>query len=267
MPDFDLAHLLTAQNAVALVTLTALEIVLGIDNIVFLSILTGKLPESERARARLVGLSVAMVARIVLLLSIFWIMRLTPSVLRLIPSADGAYLVDLSVKDMILIAGGLFLVGKATVEIRHKIEGGESAAGSHPDPARHLGEGGRARSGSSFGSVIAQILVIDLVFSLDSVITAVGMARHLVVMILAIVVAVGVMMLVSGKISAFIEKRPAMKILALAFLILIGVMLVAEGFDKPIPRGYIYFGMAFALAVEMLNSATVRKRPRADTAG
>jgi len=267
MPHFDFATLFSAENAAALVTLTLLEIVLGIDNIVFLSIVTGRLPEAQRPRARLVGLSVAMGARVLLLLTLSWLMGLDASVIRLLPRADpGTYLLDLSIKDMILIAGGLFLVGKAAVEIHHKIEGGESAAGQHPDPARHLGEKARrapTAEGPSFASVIAQVLAIDMVFSIDSVVTAVGMSKHLGVMILAILIAVGVMMIASGWVSAFIEKHPTMKMLALAFLVLIGVMLIAEGLGEHIPRGYIYFGMAFAFAVEILNSAAARRHQHA----
>ncbi|HTF87219.1 MAG TPA: TerC family protein [Planctomycetota bacterium] len=223
----------TTANLVALLTLTSLEIVLGIDNIVFLSIITGKLPVEKRAKARTVGLAMAMLMRIALLLAITWVMSLTNTLFTLIHH-------DFSGKDLILFFGGLFLVAKATHEIHERMEG------EKPE-----GEGGRAAP--SFMSVIIQITVLDIVFSLDSVITAVGMAKHVETMIAAVVIAVMVMMAFSGKVSSFIERHPTLKMLALSFLILIGVMLIAEAVGQHVDKGYIYFAMAFALGVEMLN--------------
>ena len=221
------------QALVALLTLTVLEIVLGIDNIVFISILSNKLPEHQQARARTIGLALAMLGRIVLLLSLAWIMRLTEPLFEVFSQA-------ISGRDLILLIGGLFLLGKATHEIHDKLEG----ASDHGD---------EQRVAASFTSVILQILVLDVVFSLDSVITAVGMADEIGVMITAIVIAIGVMMLSAAAISRFIESHPTVKMLALSFLLLIGVALVAEGLDQHIPKGYIYFAMAFSVFVEMLN--------------
>ena len=217
---------------IALATLTGLEIVLGIDNIVFISVLSEKLPAAQRARARTLGLAVAMLGRIALLLSITWVMGLTR---ELFAVGDRA----VSGRDLILFVGGLFLIGKSTWEIHDKLEG----------PADDAGGAATA----SFTSVIAQIFLLDLVFSLDSVITAVGMADHVPVMVIAIVVAVGVMMLSAGAVSRFISRHPTVRMLALSFLLLIGVMLVAEAFGHHIPKGYIYSAMAFSLFVEMLN--------------
>lgn len=252
MPELTLEGLFTGPNLLALLTLTALEIVLGIDNIVFISILTGKLPPEKRALARRIGLSVAMLARIALLLTITWIMGLTKPFFTLptLGIFDEPHAV--SGKDLILLVGGLFLIIKATKEIHHKIDGGESAAGTHPDPARRLVK-------VTLQSTIIQILLIDIVFSLDSVITAVGMAQRIEVMIAAVIVAVGVMLAVAGKISEFVERHPTIKMLALAFLILIGVLLVAESFHQKIPKGYVYFAMAFSLAVEVLNINSSRR--------
>jgi predicted tellurium resistance membrane protein TerC len=227
------------QAWIALATLTALEIVLGIDNIVFISILADKLPGNEKSRARLIGLALAMFGRVALLLSIAWIMRLTTDLFTILGNA-------FSGRDLILIAGGLFLIGKSTFEVHEKMEGG----------AEH----GDAAAQSSLVSVIVQIFLLDLVFSLDSVITAVGMAEHVPVMVAAIVIAVGVMMLSAGAISAFIARHPTIKMLALSFLLLIGVMLVAEGFDQHVPKGYIYSAMAFSLFVETLNLRAGRGR-------
>jgi predicted tellurium resistance membrane protein TerC len=220
------------QAWIALATLTALEIVLGIDNIVFISILSDKLPRAQQAKARMIGLALAMLGRVVLLLSIAWIMRLTAPLISVWDQR-------ISGRDMILFAGGLFLIGKSTYEIHDKMEGGS-----------HRGEVGPS---ASFTSVIIQILLLDLVFSLDSVITAVGMADHVPVMIAAIVIAVAVMMLSAGVISRFIARHPTIKMLALSFLLLIGVMLVAEAFDRHVPKGYVYSAMAFSLFVEALN--------------
>jgi len=222
----------TAEGWIALVTLTVLEIVLGIDNIVFISILAGKLPEELRARARKVGLSLAMLMRIALLLSITWVMRLTTPLF----SAVGQ---EISGRDLILIIGGLFLLAKSTHEIHDKLEGEEGHSS--------------AKVVSSFNTVIVQILLLDIVFSLDSVITAVGMAEDVVVMILAVIIAVGVMLVSAGTISDFVDRHPTVKMLALSFLLLIGVSLVAEGLDQHIPKGYIYFAMSFSVFVEMIN--------------
>lgn len=220
------------QIWLALVTLTALEIVLGIDNIVFISIVADKLPQAQRDRARRVGLSLAMFIRIGLLLSLAWIIGLTAPLFTVLGQ-------EISGRDLVLLLGGLFLLAKSTHEIHGSLEGEEGSAS--------------ARVPASFAAVIAQILVLDIVFSLDSVITAVGMTTVLPVMITAVIVAVIVMLFASGPISRFVSKHPTVKMLALSFLILIGVMLIAEGFGQHIPKGYIYFAMAFALGVEMLN--------------
>ena len=230
----------TAEGWIALVTLTVLEIVLGIDNIVFISILAGKLPEDMRARARKVGLTLAMLMRIALLLSITWVMRLTAPLFTLVGQ-------EISGRDLILIVGGLFLLAKSTHEIHDKLEGEEGHAS--------------AKVVTSFNAVIVQILLLDIVFSLDSVITAVGMADDVAVMIVAVIVAVGVMLVSAGGISDFVERHPTVKMLALSFLLLIGVSLVAEGLDQHIPKGYIYFAMAFSVFVEMIN-LRVRARTR-----
>lgn len=237
MLDFNWSALLTADGLVALLTLTALEIVLGIDNVVFIAILTGKLPQEQQAGARRLGLGLAMITRIMLLLAISWIMGLTAGLFRL---DIFAFEQDVSGRDLILLAGGLFLIAKATYEIHDKLEAG----GEH-------GIGGRRAA--SYAAVIIQILLLDLVFSLDSVITAVGMADEIIIMVVAVVIAIGVMLAFAGPISRFVERRPTVKMLALSFLLLIGVMLVAEGFHRHIPKGYIYFAMAFALFVELLN--------------
>jgi predicted tellurium resistance membrane protein TerC len=230
----------TAEGWIALVTLTVLEIVLGIDNIVFISILAGRLPTESRARARKVGLTLAMLMRIALLLSITWVMRLTAPLFTVVGQ-------DISGRDLILIVGGLFLLAKSTHEIHEKLEGEEG--------------GGSAKVVASFGAIIVQIMLLDIVFSLDSVITAVGMAEDVAVMILAVIIAVGVMLVSAGAISDFVERHPTVKMLALSFLLLIGVSLVAEGFDQHIPKGYIYFAMFFSVFVEMIN-LRVRARTR-----
>ena len=230
----------SAEGWIALGTLTVLEIVLGIDNIVFISILAGKLRQEDRARARRVGLSLAMIIRILLLLSITWVMSLTAPLF----AALGR---EISGRDMILLVGGLFLIGKSTLEIHEKLEGVEGH--------------GSAKVAKSFASVIIQILLLDIVFSLDSVITAVGMAEDVAVMILAVIIAVGVMLLSSSAISEFVDRHPTVKILALSFLLLIGVSLIGEGLDQHIPKGYIYFAMAFSVFVEMIN---LRIRAKAD---
>ena len=252
----------------ALGTLTALEIVLGIDNIIFISILTGRLPEDQQARGRTIGLGLAMGMRILLLLSISWVMGLTavlfdvadwlPFLADLQPVGEGvrdnighgAEAGDgsptaITGRDLILLIGGVFLVGKATHEIHHKLEGDGEHAAEKPKTA-------------TFGGVLVQIALLDLVFSLDSVITAVGMAEDIAVMVIAVVIAVGVMMLGAGPISNFVHRHPTVKMLALAFLILIGVTLVAEGLGQHISKGYIYSAMAFSLLVELLNIRSKR---------
>ncbi len=226
-------HWLTDANVwAALVTLTVLEIVLGIDNLVFIAILAGKLPRQQRSRARTAGLGAAMFMRLALLLAITWMMRLTEPLLALFGHA-------FSGRDLILVGGGLFLLAKATFEIHDKLEGA-SHAGPARTPAGLLG-------------VVVQIMLLDVVFSLDSVITAVGMAEHLGVMVAAVVIAVGVMMVSAGVVSAFVERHPTVKMLALSFLLLIGMSLVAEGLGQHISKGYIYFAMGFSIFVEMLN--------------
>lgn len=221
------------ESWIALITLTALEIVLGIDNIIFISILVAKVPAARQARARIIGLGLAMVSRILLLFSLTWIMRLTRPFVTLFGN-------EISGRDLILIAGGLFLLVKSTLEIHDKLEGYE-------------GHGSRQVAAASYGSILIQIMLIDIVFSLDSVITAVGMASQLAIMVTAVVLAVAFMMLASGSISQFVETHPTVKILALSFLLLIGMALIADGFDLHIPKGYIYFAMAFSVFVEMIN--------------
>jgi predicted tellurium resistance membrane protein TerC len=221
---------------VPLLTLTLLEIVLGIDNVIFISILAGKLPKEQQAKARQTGLLLAFVTRVALLFSISWLMSLTKPLLTL-PILDH----PLTGRDLILLLGGLFLIGKSVTEIHHKLEGDDGSA----NPA------GGAKV--SFNAVIAQILLLDIVFSLDSVITAVGMVKQLWIMITAVVVSLGVMLAFAGAISNFVNRHPTVKMLALSFLILIGVTLVGESLGQHIPKGYIYFSMAFAFLVEMLN--------------
>ena len=223
----------------ALTTLTLLEIVLGIDNIVFISILVGRLPEARRQRARIIGLALAMGMRIALLLLITWIMRLEMTLFSVLS-------IDVSGRDLILLGGGLFLIAKATLEIHESLEGEDED------------QGNAARVG--FMATIVQIGVIDIVFSLDSVITAVGMAEDIVVMVIAIVLAVGVMMFSAKAIGDFVDDHPTVKMLALSFLVLIGVALIGEGIDLHIPKGYIYFAMAFSVTVEMLNLAVRSRR-------
>ena len=224
---------LTSPEAwVALLSLTALEIVLGVDNIIFISILVSRLPVGERQRARLIGLAAAMLMRIALLLSLAWMMRLTDPLFTLGKEISG--------RDLILLGGGLFLLAKSVMEIHASLEG----AGD--------GERGSPRAAGFYGTLV-QIAVIDIVFSLDSVITAVGMVRDIPVMVLAIVIAVGIMMFAAKPIGDFVDQHPTIKMLALAFLLLVGVALIGEGIDLHIPKGYIYFAMAFAFGVEMLN--------------
>jgi len=223
------------EHWVALLTLTALEIVLGIDNIIFIAILSAKLPTAVQNRARLIGLSIAMGTRVLLLLSITWIMRLTAPLFHLLGR-------DFSGRDLILIAGGLFLLAKSTLEIHDKLEGGE-----HDHPQK------KSRAAARFGAVVFQIVLLDIVFSLDSVITAIGLSNHIMIMIAAVIIAVIFMMAFSKSISDFVDRHPTIRMLALSFLILIGVSLIGEGLEFHIPKGYIYFAMAFSVGVEMLN--------------
>jgi predicted tellurium resistance membrane protein TerC len=233
--------LLNPEAWIALATLTALEIVLGIDNIIFITILVGRLPEAERQRARIFGLALAMMTRILLLLSLTWVMGLTKPLLTLAG-------LEISGRDVILLGGGLFLLVKSTLEIHGSLEGVD-------DTAREATGSGR------FAATLIQIALIDIIFSLDSVITAVGLVRDLPVMIMAIVIAVGVMMFCAKAIGDFVDRHPTLKILALSFLILVGVALMGEGFKFHIPRGYIYFAMAFSVCVEMLNIRIHRRAP------
>jgi predicted tellurium resistance membrane protein TerC len=228
-------ELLSSPDAwISLATLAALEIVLGIDNVVFLSILAGKLPVAQQPAARKLGLGFALVTRVALLFAITWVMGLTRELFSLFGHA-------FSGRDLILLLGGLFLIAKATFEIHDKLE------------VKHETHAVKAAASAAFWGVIIQIGLLDIVFSLDSVITAVGMAQHLSIMVAAVILAMGVMLVFAGHIGAFIERHPTMKMLALSFLILIGVMLVADGMGKHIERGYVYFAMAFSLGVELLN--------------
>ncbi|HTU98945.1 MAG TPA: TerC family protein [Luteitalea sp.] len=234
------APLWSAASLVSLATLASLEIVLGIDNVIFIAILSGRLPKEQQAKARKLGISMAVISRLALLLGISWVMGLTRPLFELMGRG-------ISGKQLILLLGGLFLIGKATYEIHDKLEGGE----------HHAGDGGKA--GATMGGVIAQIMLIDIVFSLDSVITAVGMTPHVPIMMVAVVMAAAVMLVFAGPISNFVSKHPTMKMLALSFLILIGVMLVAEAFGQHIDKAYIYFAMAFSLLVELLNMRLRKK--------
>ena len=225
---------------ISLLTLTGLEIVLGIDNIIFIAILVGKLPQEQRGSGRIVGLGLAMVTRILLLLSLFWIMKLTKPLFTIAEFS-------ISGRDLVLILGGLFLLVKSTLEIHSSVSGeGEEHKNSK-------------KSHANFLVIVSEIAVLDIVFSLDSVITAVGMAEHIEIMIIAVILAVGVMMIASKGISNFVDNNPTIKILALAFLVLVGMTLVAEGLGFHIPKGYIYFAMAFSLAVESINIYAKKK--------
>jgi predicted tellurium resistance membrane protein TerC len=232
---------------ISLLTLTALEIVLGIDNVVFIAILVDKLPAHQRDFARRLGLGLAMGMRIVLLLGISWVMSLTKVLFTLPLAWAGTADIGISGKDLVLIIGGLFLIWKSTKEIHHKLEGVEDQAS------------GKSVVYASLGAVLFQITLLDIVFSLDSVITAVGMAQHLPIMIAAVVIAVLVMLVFSGHIAEFVKRHPSLKVLALSFLLLIGFTLVVDGLHAHIPKGYIYFAMAFSLGVEVLN-IRLRKR-------
>jgi predicted tellurium resistance membrane protein TerC len=222
----------TSSGLIALTTLTFLEIVLGVDNVIFISILSSKLPESQQGRARRTGLLAAMGMRVLLLFSIVWISRLTTPLFYIL-------LRPISGRDLILVGGGLFLLAKATIEIHERLEGEEGHSSARIRP--------------SFTAVITQIVLLDVVFSLDSVITAVGMADDISIMVSAVILAVGVMMFSAGPISAFVNRHPTVKVLALSFLLLIGVALIADGLGMHIPKGYIYFAMGFSVFVEMIN--------------
>ncbi len=235
--------LFTFDAMISLATLTALEIVLGIDNIIFIAILVGRLPEHQRDKGRIIGLALAMITRVLLLLSLFWIMKLTTPLFTVFAQ-------EISGRDLILILGGLFLLAKSTTEIHHDVEG------SHEEHK----EKGVAKG---FMGILVQIAILDIVFSLDSVITAVGMADHIIVMVLAVLISVGVMMVASKSISKFIDANPTIKILALSFLILVGVTLIAEGLGLHISKGYVYFAMAFSLVVESINIYGRKKRQKA----
>lgn len=241
-----MTDLLTFDNLIALLTLTVLEIVLGIDNIVFIAILSGRLPKEKQAMARRLGLSVAMVTRVLLLLAINWVIHLTKPLFTVFTR-------DFSGRDLVLIGGGLFLLAKSTYEIRDEME----EAHHGPNPIKAV---------QTLGGVIVQIGLLDIIFSLDSVITAVGMAESVVVMIAAVVIAVIIMLIFSGTVSRFIEKNPPIKMLALSFLILIGVTLVAEGLGTHVSKGYIYFAMGFSLTVEVLNLRLGKKKHHPDPA-
>lgn len=237
---FDFSWIATPEAWVALLTLTVMEVVLGIDNIVFISILVDRLPVAERPRARFLGLAFAMVTRILLLLCITWVMQLKEPLFGLLGH-------EVSGKDLILILGGLFLLAKSTKEIHHKVEGHDESHNTNP---------GRA----ALGAILVQIAILDLVFSLDSVITAVGMVDHVMVMVIAVLISVGFMMVFAGTVSDFISRHPTVKILALSFLLLIGTTLIAEGFHLHFQKGYVYFAMAFSVFVEMLNIRSANKR-------
>ena len=229
------------QAWIALATLTGLEIVLGVDNIIFISILCGKLPRHRQNKARIIGLALAMITRIFLLLSLTWLMRLTNPLFTVFSHG-------ISGRDLILMAGGLFLLTKATLEIHDKLEGQESH--------------GPEQRATSFAGVLIQIMLLDIVFSLDSVITAIGMANQVIIMVLAVTLAVIFMMFSSGRIGGFVEQHPTVKILALSFLLLIGVALITDGLGLHIPKGYIYFAMAFSVFVEMINLRIRKREPQ-----
>ena len=227
-------QIFTTENAIALLTLTILEIVLGIDNIVFISILSDRLPKEQQSKGRRAGLALAMITRILLLLSLNWIIRLETPLFNI-------FSIGITGRDLILLAGGTFLIGKSTMEIHEKLEG---KTDEHSETKKAV---------ASFAGVVLQIGILDIVFSLDSVITAVGMAKELIIMIAAVIIAVIIMLFASDSISKFVNGHPTIKILALSFLLLIGTSLLVEGFHQEIPKGYIYFAMAFSVFVEMIN--------------
>ena len=255
----EIAALFSLDSALALLTLTALEIVLGIDNIVFIAILTERLPEEQQHRTRVIGLTLALVMRILLLFSIFWVMQLTtplftlPILTELVNEGVRVERIPLSIsgRDLILLGGGLFLIGKATYEIHQLMEGS------------HQGQASQ-RTTASPGLVLIQIALLDAVFSLDSVVTAVGMARQIEVMVAAVVIAIVVMIVCVGSVSRFVMTHPSIKTLALSFLVMIGILLIADGLGQHLPRGYIYFAMVFSLLVEFINLriGARRKNPK-----
>lgn len=232
-------HLLTPEGLVALVTLTVLEIVLGIDNLIFVSILAGKLPADQQPRARTIGLSLAMILRVAFLFAATWVAQATVPLFEISPIIGMTEAFAVTGRDLIMAAGGLFLLAKATTELHSKLEGEE--------------HGARTGKGAAFGAVIVQIILLDLVFSIDSVITAIGLAQDLLIMVIAVVVAVMVMQLSAKSISGFIHRHPTVKVLALAFLLMIGMLLTVEAFHVHVPKGYVYFAMAFSVGVEFLN--------------
>ncbi len=240
-----MANLVTAENLIAFITLAVMEIVLGIDNVIFISILAAKLPKELQARARRVGLIAALVMRLVLLLSISWLASLTVPLFKL-PFQISGHDLEITAKDLVLLVGGLFLIYKATHEIHNKLEGEEG----------HVSK----RTAATFTGVVTQIMLLDIVFSLDSVITAIGMANQVPIMIAAVLIAVAIMLFAAGPISEFVNKHPTVKMLALAFLLLIGVTLVIESIHVHIPKGYVYFAMGFSVLVEVLNLAASRRR-------
>jgi predicted tellurium resistance membrane protein TerC len=241
---FDFRPLLTAEGLVSLISLVALEIVLGIDNIVFIAIVSERVAPERRSALRRLGVGLALIMRLVLLGSLSWLMGLTKTLFAVAG-------VELSGRDLVLVAGGLFLVAKSAHELFQRVEEppGATDAKSAVPPSR----------GGNFGLLLAQILTLDIVFSLDSVITAVGMARQLSIMALAVVIAVAIMLLAANAVSEFISRHPSLKVLALSFLLMVGVLLIADGFGKHVPKGYVYFAMAYALAVELIN---IRRRRR-----
>jgi predicted tellurium resistance membrane protein TerC len=240
----------SAAGLTALLTLTVLEVVLGVDNVVFIAILADKLPEEKRARVRTIGLLLAMVMRLILLGLAYWIVKLTTPLFTILDR-------DISAKSLLLIVGGLFLIGKATLEIHHLMEQVEHGKAHEADPTKRAG---MKRAAVTVGSVLTQILMLDLVFSLDSVITAVGMTSNYGIMATAVVISIAVMLAFAGPIARFVNTHPTMKNLALSFLVLIGVLLVAEGIGQHFPRGYVYFAMAFAICVEVINMKTGVRR-------
>lgn len=230
----DFSAILTTEGLIAFLTLSVLEIVLGIDNIIFISILTNKLPEADRGRARFAGIALALVLRVAMLFGITWIIQLTEPLFSIME-------MDFTGRDLVLLAGGMFLLAKSTSEIHHKMEG-EQAKEQDSSPVT-----------KGFTGIIVQIALLDIVFSFDSILTAIGMTEELGIMILAVIVSLIVMLIFAGRIAAFIAKHPTLQVLALSFLILIGVMLIAEGFHQHISKGYIYFAVAFSLVVEIIN--------------
>jgi predicted tellurium resistance membrane protein TerC len=248
-----MAEYFTVEALTALVTLTALEIVLGVDNIIFIAIVAAKLPPEQRRRARNIGLALAAVQRILLLLAIGWVIGLKANLVAFGPFDLGVFSIPrlgLSGRDLILLAGGLFLIAKATKEIHEKVEG---------DPEHLIASGKKA---VSYAAVITNIVLLDAVFSVDSILTAIGLSKQVPIMIAAVVISIIVMMIFAGAIAGFIERHPTIKVLALAILVTIGVMLVGEAFGARLPRGYLYFAMTFSLVVELLNIRASKKRAR-----